>query len=75
LTCGAAGCDADLTAAIRQRRSTTSTPVPANPGQFTLRFPGWSDLQGWSSPAAYSTILCADVDGDGQAEIMGISIA
>jgi hypothetical protein len=47
-------------------------PVPANPGLFTLRFPGWGDLQGWSAAAAYSTILCADVDGDGQAELLGV---
>jgi hypothetical protein len=46
-------------------------PAPS-PGPFTIRFPGWTDVAGWASPAAYSSIVCADVDGDGQAEIMGI---
>jgi hypothetical protein len=49
-----------------------SIPMPADPGPFSMRFPGWTDFQGWASAAAYSTILCADVDGDGQAEIMGV---
>lgn len=47
--------------------------VPPSPGFFTMRFPGWTDSQGWSASSAYSTILCADVDGDRQAEILGIS--
>ena len=49
----------------------TSIPMPVDPGPFSMRFPGWTDSQGWVSPAAYTTIVVADVDGDGQAEIMG----
>lgn len=49
-----------------------SIPAPANPGPFTMCFPGWTDLQGWADPSVYPTIVCADVDGDGQAEIMGV---
>jgi FG-GAP-like repeat/EF hand len=49
-----------------------ATFVPSSPGFFTMRFPGWTDSQGWSSSSAYSSILCADVDGDRQAEILGI---
>ena len=46
--------------------------VSGSPEFFTMRFPGWTDSQGWASSAVYSSILCADVDGDGQAEILGI---
>lgn len=35
--------------------------------------PDWSDTQGWHHAHFYSTIQCADVDGDGQAELIGRS--
>jgi hypothetical protein len=43
------------------------------------RGPGLSDANGWNQPQYYSTIQCADVDGDGQRELLargsgGISI-
>jgi hypothetical protein len=32
--------------------------------------PGWVDGQGWNLPEHYSTIQCADIDGDGKAELL-----
>src|SRR5262249_55754691 len=32
--------------------------------------PGWSDAGSWNQPSYYSTIQCADIDGDGCAEIL-----
>ncbi|MES2461747.1 MAG: VCBS repeat-containing protein, partial [Armatimonadota bacterium] len=31
----------------------------------------WSDAAGWNQPQNYSTIQCADIDGDGQDELVG----
>ncbi|WP_447964557.1 FG-GAP repeat domain-containing protein [Nitrospira sp. Ecomares 2.1] len=36
---------------------------------FTL--PVWSNTLGWDDPSCYSTIQMADLDGDGQAELLG----
>jgi hypothetical protein len=36
-------------------------------------YAGWSDSV-WNQPAQYSTIQCADIDGDGVAEILGNGI-
>ncbi|GJL69048.1 MAG: hypothetical protein NPIRA06_16830 [Nitrospirales bacterium] len=36
---------------------------------FTL--PMWSDTLDWDDPSCYSTIQMADLDGDGQAELLG----
>ena len=33
----------------------------------------WSDANTWNQPQYYSTIQCADIDGDGQAELIGRS--
>ncbi|MBK8447259.1 MAG: VCBS repeat-containing protein [Micropruina sp.] len=33
--------------------------------------PGWSDAASWNLPQYYATIQCADVDGDGSAELVG----
>lgn len=33
--------------------------------------PAWADAYGWNQPQCYQTIQCADVDGDGQAELIG----
>ena len=38
-------------------------------GLFTL--PPWSDGAGWTDPSRYKTILTADLDGDGQDELLG----
>ena len=35
--------------------------------------PGLSDTGGWNYPQYYSTIQCADIDGDGQAELIARS--
>ena len=33
--------------------------------------PAWSDATGWAHPQYYETIQTADIDGDGQAELLG----
>jgi hypothetical protein len=33
--------------------------------------PGWGDPGGWNLPQYYTTIQCADIDGDGRAELLG----
>lgn len=38
-------------------------PMPGNP-------PVWADRFGWGGAEYYRTIRCADIDGDGQAEIL-----
>jgi hypothetical protein len=35
--------------------------------------PRWSDSAGWNQPQCYSTIQCADIDGDGRAELLARS--
>ncbi len=35
--------------------------------------PAWSDSSGWNQIQYYSTIQCADIDGDGQANLLGRS--
>ena len=43
-------------------------PVPQDPNnQGNL----WQDSFGWNQPQYYLTIQCADIDGDGQAELIG----
>jgi hypothetical protein len=37
--------------------------------------PQWGDVNGWNRPEYYSTIQCADFDGDGQKELIGRSIS
>ncbi|HVK06763.1 MAG TPA: FG-GAP-like repeat-containing protein [Armatimonadaceae bacterium] len=32
--------------------------------------PGWSDTSGWDGPQYFMTIQCADIDGDGRAEVV-----
>ncbi|HEX5692802.1 MAG TPA: FG-GAP-like repeat-containing protein, partial [Roseiflexaceae bacterium] len=41
---------------------TTTKPLPA--------LPGLDDASNWNRPEYYSTIQCADVDGDGRAELL-----
>lgn len=46
----------------------TWTELPAFPsGQ------GWSDANDWNQPEQYGSIRTADVDGDGAAEVLGLS--
>ena len=46
--------------------------VPSQNSWFSIILgPELSDAAGWGKPEYYSTIQCADVNGDGQAEIMG----
>ena len=33
--------------------------------------PAWGDIGGWNQPKYYATIQLADIDGDGQAELIG----
>jgi hypothetical protein len=33
--------------------------------------PAWGDIGGWDQPQYYATIQLADIDGDGQAELLG----
>jgi len=45
-----------------------------NPIQISTTLPAWwSDLLRWDQPQYYSTIQLADVDGDGQAELIARS--
>lgn len=41
-----------------------TTPIP-------LQLPFWADTARWNDPAYYCTIQLADIDGDGQAELIG----
>jgi hypothetical protein len=48
---------------------------PANTTWTQLAsFDNWSDAGNWNVQAQYSTLQCADVDGDGAAEILGNGI-
>ena len=40
-------------------------------GAFAVKRPGWSDIGGWASPLQYNGIQLGDIDGDGQAELLG----
>jgi hypothetical protein len=40
-------------------------------GAGELLLPAWGDQAGWANPNQYSTILTADVDGDGTDELIG----
>ena len=37
----------------------------------SVQFPLWNDGIGWNQPGDYSTIQLADIDGDGQDELLG----
>ena len=37
----------------------------------TTAYVGWGNFYSWDAPPQYSTIQCADIDGDGAMEIMG----
>ncbi|GJL61217.1 MAG: hypothetical protein NPIRA03_40740 [Nitrospirales bacterium] len=39
--------------------------------QASFTLPMWSDTLGWDDASCYSTIQMADLDGDGQAELLG----
>ena len=41
--------------------------------QSVLSTPAWSDITGWDQSQCYSTIQLADIDGDGQQELLGRS--
>lgn len=45
-------------------------------GQLDLQstFPDLADVHGWGSPEFYSTIQCADFNGDGKAELIARSV-
>ena len=37
--------------------------------------PAWSDAEGWNQPQYYTTIQTADIDGDGNAELIARAAA
>jgi hypothetical protein len=43
--------------------------APLDPDSTNLTL--WNDGRGWDQPQYYQTIQCADIDGDGQAELIG----
>ena len=47
------------------------TPNASTPWTQLTNFTDWTTKKGWDDSAYYLTIQCADVDGDGQAEVIG----
>lgn len=45
--------------------------APSCPVESSFQFPLWNDGVGWKQPANYQTITLADIDGDGQDELLG----
>lgn len=43
------------------------------PARFQFNTPSWADNLGWDKPQYYSTIQCADIIGNGRAQIFGRS--
>ncbi len=62
-----------LGAARLQAQTTTTPPSCSNPTTIlsSFEFPLWNDAIGWQQPNAYSSIQMADIDGDGQEELLG----
>jgi hypothetical protein len=46
------------------------TPAYTGPCGPTFVLPGWGDAGGWTNPEQYETIQLADVDGDGDQELL-----
>lgn len=46
------------------------TPAYTGPCGPTFVLPGWGDAGGWTNPEHYETIQLADVDGDGDDELL-----
>jgi FG-GAP-like repeat len=42
----------------------------ASSAGLPLQLPFWADTAGWTNPSYYATIQLADIDGDGQAELI-----
>src|SRR5580765_313283 len=53
-------------------RAAAPCPGP-DPGCGNFTLPSWSDGAGWTDPGRWQTILYADLDGDGQVELLGRS--
>ena len=47
------------------------TPTPTCAVESSFQFPLWNDGVGWNRPANYQNITLADIDGDGQDELLG----
>lgn len=47
-------------------------PVAKSWKEASLVLPTMSDVMGWYDPHFYSTIQCADIDGDGAMELLGL---
>ena len=47
-----------------------ATPIYTDACGPTFVLPGWGDAGGWTSPEQYETIQLADVDGDGDDELL-----
>jgi FG-GAP-like repeat len=45
--------------------------VDASRMTLPQQYPTWKDSDGWNQPRQYKTIQLADIDGDGQAELLG----
>jgi hypothetical protein len=48
-----------------------ANPTYTSPCGPTYTLPQWSDFSGWSSPSSYQTIQLANLDGDGNDDLIG----
>jgi hypothetical protein len=75
LSAGSAGAAAPLSRlerllpGTRELRRPSALGPRANPGPTQMQYPFWGG--DWSLPQYYETILLADFDGDGKAELLG----
>jgi hypothetical protein len=55
-----------------RKAGSRAAPCPGpDPGCADFTLPPWSDGAGFTDPSHYKTILTADIDGDGQVELLG----
>jgi hypothetical protein len=62
-----------LSAFLLAAPARAADPCPADPGCGNFTLPSWSDGAGWTASGRWDTILYADLDGDGQVELLGRS--
>ena len=71
---GAIAALALISLAAPRLEAQTTTPQSCSNSKLILssfEFPLWNDAIGWQLPNAYSSIQMADIDGDGQEELLG----
>lgn len=71
----AVGAPADHPAIGSSSACPATDPKYNGPCGPLLALPQWSDGSVWSEPSHYATIQTADIDGDGQAELLGRGVA